>query len=85
MLVGVTLMCTLGTDGYVSMERVILLLSSAWVAGTLGGVCTLGTRGMLDVFTLGTRCMLGVAEGVTTSLKRSGFACMGFCCLYDSL
>jgi hypothetical protein len=85
MLVGVTLMCTLGTDGCVSMERVLLLLSSAWVAGTLGGVCTLGTCGMLGVCTLGTRCMLGVAEGVTTSLKRSGFACTGFCCLYDSL
>ena len=75
MLVGVTLMCTLGTDGCVSMERVILLLSSEWVPGTLGGVCTLGTRGMLGVCTLGTRCMLGVAEGVATSLKRSGLAC----------
>jgi hypothetical protein len=28
MLVGVTLLCTLGTDGCTSMERVILLLSS---------------------------------------------------------
>ncbi len=45
MLVGVTLLSTLGTDGRASMERVILLLSSVWVAGTLGGVCTLGTRG----------------------------------------
>ena len=46
MLVGVTLLSTLGTDGRASMERVILLLSSVWVAGTLGGVCTLGTRGV---------------------------------------
>ena len=68
MLVGVTLLCTLGTDGCASMERVILLLSSVWVAGTLGGVCTLGTCCMLGVCTLGTRCMLGVAEGVAMSL-----------------
>jgi len=57
MLVGVTLLCTLGTDGCASMERVILLVSSVWVAGTLGGNCTLGTRGMSGVCTLGTRCM----------------------------
>jgi hypothetical protein len=43
MLVGVTLLSTLLTDGRASMERVILLLSSVWVAGTLRGVCTLGT------------------------------------------
>jgi hypothetical protein len=72
MLVGVTLLSTLGTDGHASMEHVILLLSSEWVAGTLGGVCTLGTCGMLGVFTLGTYCMLGVAEGVATSSKRPG-------------
>ncbi len=67
MLVGITLLSTLGTDGCASMERVILLLSSVWVAGTFRGVCTLGTCGMLDVCTLGTHCMLGVAEGVATS------------------
>ena len=54
MMVGVTLLCTLGTDGCASMEHVILLLSSVWVAGTLGSACTLGTRGMLGVCTLGT-------------------------------
>ncbi len=74
MLVGVTLLSTLGTDGRRSMECVILLLSSVWVAGTLGGICTLGTCGMLGVCTLGTHCMLGVAEGVATSSKRSGRA-----------
>ena len=52
MLVGVTLLCTLRTDGCASMEGVILLLSSVWVAGTLGGVCTIGTRCMLGVCTL---------------------------------
>ena len=36
MLVVVTLLCTLGTDVCASMERVILLVSSVWVAGTLG-------------------------------------------------
>ncbi len=41
MMVGVTLLCTLGTDGCKSMERVILLLLSVWVAGTLGSACTL--------------------------------------------
>ncbi len=75
MLVVITLLSTLGTDGRVSMERVILLLSSVWVAGTLGGVCTIGTCGMLGVCTLGTCCMLGVAEGVATSSKWSGRAC----------
>ena len=75
MLVGVTLLCTLGTDGCASVEHVILLLSSVWVAGTLGGVCTLGTCCMLGVCTLGTCCMLGVAEGVATSSKWSGCAC----------
>ena len=73
-LVGVMLLSTLGNDGCASMEHVILLLSSVWVAGTLGGVCTLGTRGMLGVCTLGTLCMLGVSEGVATSPKRSGRA-----------
>ncbi len=67
MMVGVTLLCTLGTDGCKSMERVILLLLSVWVAGTLGSACTLKTRGMLGVCTLGTCCMLGVVEGVAMS------------------
>ncbi len=75
MMVGVTLLCTLGTDGCASMEHVVLLLSSVWVADTLGSACTLGTRGMLGVCTLGTFCMMGVAEGVATSLKRSDCAC----------
>ena len=75
LLVGVTLLSTLGNDGCASMEHVILLLSSVWVAGTLGGVCTLGTRCILGVFTLGTLCVLGVSEGVATSSKRSGCAC----------
>jgi hypothetical protein len=79
MLVGVTLLITLGADGWASMERVILLLSSVWVVSTLGGVCTLGTCCMLGVCTLGTCCMLGVAEGVATSLKRSGCACTWAC------
>ncbi len=75
LMVGVTLLCTLGTDGGKSMERVILLLLLVWVAGTLGSACTLGTCGMLGVCALGTCCMLGVAEGVATSSKRSGCAC----------
>ena len=79
MLVGVTLLSTLRTDGCASMERVILLSSSVWVASTLGGICTLGTCGMLGGCTLGTRCMLGVAEGVATSSKRSGCACTWAC------
>ena len=78
LLVAGTLLCTLGTDGCASMERVILLVSSVWVAGTLGGNCTLGTRGMLGVCTLGTHCMLGVVE-VGLCLY------MGFCCLCDLL
>jgi hypothetical protein len=79
MLVGVTLLSTLGIDGRASMEHVILLLSSVWVAGTLRGVCTLGTCGMLGVCTLGTHCMLGVAERVATSSKRLGCACTWAC------
>ncbi len=75
MMVGVMLLCTLRTDGCTSMERVVLLMSSVWVAGTLGSACTLGACGMLGVYTLGTCCMLGVAEGVATFLKRSGCAC----------
>jgi hypothetical protein len=75
MLVGITLLCTLGTDGCASMEHVILLLSSVWVAGILGGICTLGTRCMLGVCTLGTCCMLGVAKGVAMSLNWLGRAC----------
>ncbi len=70
MLVGVTLLSTLGTDGRTSMERVILLLSSVWIAGTLVGVCTLGTCGMLGGCTLGACCLLGVGKGVVTSSKR---------------
>ena len=75
MLVVFTLLCTLGTDVCTSMERVIILVSSVWVVGTLGGNCTLETRGMLGVCTLGTHCMLGVVESVATSSKRSGRAC----------
>jgi hypothetical protein len=75
LLVAGTLLCTLGTDGCASMERVILLVSSVWVAGTLGGNCTLRTRGMSGVCTLRTRCMLGIVESVATSSKRSGRAC----------
>jgi hypothetical protein len=68
MLVNVKLLSTLGTDGRASMERVILLLSSVWIAGTLMGICTLRTCGML-----------GVAKGVATSSKRSGCACTWAC------
>ena len=75
MFVGVTVVCTLGTDGCVRMERVILLLSILLVAGTFGGICTLGTRDMLGVCTLGTRCMFWVIEGVAISARRSGCAC----------
>ena len=75
MLVVVILLCTLGTDVCTSMECVILLVLSVWVAGTLGGNCTLRTHGMSSVCTLGTRCMLGVVESVATSSKRSGRAC----------
>jgi hypothetical protein len=65
MLVGAPLLLgTLGTGVCVSMERVILLLSSIWGVVTLGGV-----------YTLGTCCLLGVAEGVTVSSKQSGHAC----------
>ncbi len=76
MMVGVTLLCTLGTDCCASMERVILLLLSVWVAGTLGSACTLGTCVMLGVCTLGICCMWGVVEGVATSSKHSGCACI---------
>ncbi len=79
MLVGVTLLSNLRTDGHTSMERVILLLSSVWVAGTLRGVCTLETCGMLGVCTLGTCCMLGVVEGVATTSKQLGRACTWAC------
>jgi len=75
LLVVGALLCTLGTDGCASMERVILLVSSVWVAGTLGGNFTLGTHGLSGVCTLRTRCMLGVVESVATSSKRSGCAC----------
>ena len=75
MFVGVTGLCTLGTDGCASMERVILLLSIVLVAGTFGGTCTLRTRDMLGVCTLGTHCILWVVEDVATSAKRSGCAC----------
>ncbi len=79
MLVGVTLLSTLKTDGCMSMEHVILLISSVWVVSTLGGDCTLGTCCMLGVCTLGTHCMMGVAEGVATSSKRPGRACTWAC------
>ena len=75
MIVGVTGLCTLGTDGCTSMECVILLLSLLLVVGTFGGSCTLGARDMLGVCTLGTRCILWVVEDVATSARRSGCAC----------
>ena len=75
MFVGVTGLCTLGTDGCMSIERVILLLSIVLVAGTFGGTCTLGTRDMLGVCTLGTHCILWVVEDVATSARQSGCAC----------
>jgi hypothetical protein len=74
MFVGVTVLCTLGTDGCANMERVTILLSSVLVAGTYGGTCTLGTGDMLGVCTLGTRCVLGVVEDVATSARQSGCA-----------
>jgi hypothetical protein len=65
MLVGAPLLLgTLGTGVGISIEHVILQLSSIWGVGTLEGVCTLITH-----------CMLGVAEGVAVSLKRLGRAC----------
>jgi hypothetical protein len=87
MFVGVTGVCTLGTDGFAIMERVILLLSSLLlVAGTFGGTCTLVTRDMLGVCTLGTCCMFWVVEDVATSARRSGCACTwAFCCLNDAV
>ena len=48
MVVGVTVLSTLGTDGCAIMERVILLL----VVGTFGSTCTLVTCNMLGVCTL---------------------------------
>ncbi len=70
MFVGVvTGLCTLGTDGCASMERVILLLSILLVVGTFGGTGTLGTHDMLCVCTLGTRCMFWVVEDVATSAR----------------
>jgi len=75
MFVGVTGLCTLGTDGCTIMERVILLLSLLLVAGTFEGTCTLGTRDMLGVCTLGTCCMLWLVEDVATSSNWSGRAC----------
>ncbi len=75
MFIGVTGLCTLGTGGCTSMERVILLVSLLLVAGTFGGTCTLGTRDMLGVCTLGTRCMCWVVEDVATFARRLGCAC----------
>ena len=75
MFIGITSLCTLGTDGCTRMDRVILLLSISVGAGICGGTGTLGTRDMLGVCTLGTRCMFGVVEDVATSARRSGFAC----------
>ncbi len=63
LLVGAPLLGTLGTGVCMSMERVILLLTSIWGVSTLGGGCTLGTR-----------CVWGLAEGVVLSSKRSGCA-----------
>ncbi len=75
MFVGVTGLCTLGTDGCVIMERVILLLFLLLVAGTFGGTFTLGARDMLGVCTLGACCMLWLVEDVATSSNWSGRAC----------
>ena len=76
MFVGVTGLCTLGTDGCASVERVILPLSSLLlIVGTFGGTCTLGTRDMLGVCTLGTLCMCCVVEDVATSARQLGCAC----------
>ncbi len=47
MFVGATGLCTLGADGCISMERVILLLSLLMGVGAFGGTCTLRTRDML--------------------------------------
>ena len=69
MVVGVTGLSTLRTDGCTSMERVNLRLSSMLVVGSFVGTCTLGTRNVLVVCTLGTRCMLGVVEGVAVSAR----------------
>jgi len=77
MFVGITCLCTLGTDGCVSMECVILLLSISLVAGTFGGTCTLETHDMLGVCTLGTRCILWVVGDVATSARRSGVLVRG--------
>ncbi len=74
MFVGVTVLCTLGTDGCASMECVTLLLSLVLVVGTYGGTCTPRTGDMFGVCTLGTRCELGVVEDVATSARRSGCA-----------
>ncbi len=63
LLVGAPLLGTLGTGVCVSMEHMILLLSSIWGVGTLGGGCPLGIR-----------CVWGLAEGVALSLKHSGCA-----------
>ena len=63
LLDGAPLLGTLETGVCVSMERVILLLSSIWGVGTLGGGCPLGTC-----------CVWGLAEGVALSSKRSGCA-----------
>ena len=75
MLVGVTVLRTLGTDCCAIIECVILLLLSMLGAGPFGGTCILGTRAMLGVCTLGTRCMLGLVEDVAVSAKQSGWAC----------
>ena len=74
--VGVTGLCTLGTDGCGSMEHVNLLVSISVVVGTFGGTSTLGTCDMLGVCTPGTRRVLWVVEDVTPSARRSGCACM---------
>ncbi len=63
LLVGAPLLGTLGTSVCMSLECVILLLTSIWGVGTLGGGCTLGTR-----------CVWGLVECVALSLKHSGRA-----------
>jgi hypothetical protein len=69
LLIGALLLLdTLRIGVCVSMERVILLLSSVWGVGMLVGVCTLGTC-----------CMLGVAGGVAVSSKQPGCVCVWAC------
>ena len=81
LLVGITLLSTLRNDGCMSMKRVILLVSSVWVASlhprnSLHSGC-LHPRNSLRVGGIGRCC--NVLETVGSCQY------MGFCCLYDSL